>query len=195
MPVNTSPRIQHWQNNAWFNQGFDNVDIKQIKSEDALKRIIHNSVFNDSFASCILQTFPQTKSTENNKLPVELLEDFWKFLVDSLNEQIDIEFNNSPIWQYMREDGTVFSDALRMPTKRRGKENFDINTLAVIDVMLVISKLSSDTKRIKYLKSIGLISKSNYSKSQLKEALFSTDLFSLIFKEEPDLLPRAKELI
>ena len=184
-----------WQNNAWFNQGFDNVDIKQIKSEDALKRIIHNSVFNDSFASCILQTFPQTKSTENNKLPVELLEDFWKFLVDSLNEQIDIEFNNSPIWQYMREDGTVFSDALRMPTKRRGKENFDINTLAVIDVMLVISKLSSDTKRIKYLKSIGLISKSNYSKSQLKEALFSTDLFSLIFKEEPDLLPRAKELI
>ncbi len=152
-------------------------------------------MFNDSFASSIIQTFPQTEDASYNQIPITMLEHFWKYLADSLNEQIQIEWQKGPFWEHMMRDGTVLSDALSLPTRRKGKQNFDINALAVIDVMLMMSKLSSDKKRVKYLNDIGLIKKSNYSKSELKDALFSTELFQLIFIEEPELLVDAKNLI
>ena len=95
----------------------------------------------------------------------------------------------------MLRAGNVLSDALSLPTRRRGKQNFDINALAVIDVLTYMSKYTNDKDRVNYLKNIGLLSKSNYSKDELKEALFSTDLFNNVFNEAPELYEYAKDLI
>jgi hypothetical protein len=184
-----------WQNNNWFKQNVEMISSDSSEIEDSLKKIVYHSVFNDSLASSIIQTFPQSDDASYNQIPITMLESFWKYLADSLNEQIQIEWQKGPFWEHMMRDGTVLSDALSLPTRRKGKQNFDINALAVIDVMLMMSKLSSDKKRVKYLNDIGLISKSNYTKSELKDALFSTELFQLIFIEEPELLVDAKNLI
>ena len=57
-----------------------------------------------------------------------------------------------------------------------------------------MSKYTNDKDRANYLKNIGILSKSISRKDELKEALFSTDLFKNVFVEAPELLESAKEL-
>ena len=143
----------------------------------------------------VLNVFPQKVESDNNEIHESLLGNFWKNAAVKLDQRIELVSLKSPFWEYMLRAGNVLSDALSLPTRRRGKQNFDINALAVIDVLTYMSKYKNDKDRVNYLKNIGLLSKSNYSKDELKEALFSTDLFNNVFNEAPELEEYAKDLI
>lgn len=183
-----------WVNNNWFCDLVTHIPKHDKKIKDILKNVIFFSIYSDSFASMVLNLFPQKIETMDNPLHESLLDNFWKNATKKLDERIQLVFNNSPFWELMRRDGNELSGAMALPTKYSKKYNFSINALAVIDVLTYMSKYTNDKNRANYLKNIGILSKSISRKDELKEALFSTDLFNNVFVEEPELLQSAKEL-
>tara|TARA_B100000575_G_scaffold34593_1_gene23347 strand:- start:262 stop:696 length:435 start_codon:yes stop_codon:yes gene_type:complete len=142
----------------------------------------------------VINVFPQNIDSLDNKLPKDLLNKFWNYITQELINRVNVVNLKSPFFELMMRDGNNISDSLK-PATRRGKDNYDINALAVVDILTTISKFTNMKKRVEYLNRIDLLQTSTFSSNdKLKEALFGTDLFKSVFVEEEDLLQSAKNL-
>ena len=184
-----------WKNNNWFSSNFSTIKTKKYSNKDVKKQIIHYSIFSDSFAQMVLEQFPAKEDKADLPCAKDLLGNFWISISNGLNSVIQSVFNESRFWEKMLMNGSL-GDCLNPPT-RKGKDNFDVYSLAVIDVLTMFCKIKNKTGVIApILKDIGLLNvKSFASNDDLCDAIFKTKLFTIVFKEFPDLVESAKELM
>ena len=183
-----------WSNCRWFSSINKGTSFDYEIVSESLHRIIHQAIYNTSFAAMVINVFPQNIDSLDNKLPKDLLNKFWNYITQELINRVNVVNLKSPFFELMMRDGNNISDSLK-PATRRGKDNYDINALAVVDILTTISKFTNMKKRVEYLNRIDLLQTSTFSSNdKLKEALFGTDLFKSVFVEEEDLLQSAKNL-
>ena len=184
-----------WKNNNWFSSNFNTIKTKKYPNKDVKKQIIHYSIFSDSFAQMVLELFPAKEDKADLSCAKDLLGNFWTSVSNGLNSVIQTVFNESRFWEKMLMNGSL-GDCLNPPT-RKGKDNFDVYSLAVIDVLTMFCKIKNKIGVIApILKDIGLLEIKSFATTEdLCDAIFKTKLFTIVFNEFPDLVESAKELM
>ena len=178
-----------------FSSNFSTIKTKKYPNKDVKKQIIHYSIYSDSFAQMVIEKFPAKEDKADLSCAKDLLGNFWTSVSDGLNSVIQSVFNESRFWEKMQMNDSL-GDCLNPPT-RKGKDNFDVYSLALIDVLTMFCKIKNKTGVIApILKDIGLLNvKSFTSNDDLCDAIFKTKLFTIVFNEFPNLVESAKELM